>query len=309
MFEMLLNFNGANRPIPKGKWLALTPDSVPRYDHAMAHYNGDLYVFGGRGNAATGILNTIRKYNLATNIWSSVSVTIPTARQGLTATVIGSKIYLYGGLNGATKYGDLFAFDPVANTLVTLAPGLACNGQAVAAYGGELYVYGGQPTNSTTLPVNTLRKYNPSNNTWTTLSTLGTTPTGRFYAAYGISNGKFYIAGGTSGSSVTIQGMDIYDIATNTWLPPVSTVAKGLAFGSAGVDGRLYLIGGSLGDASAATYVDTTRVYDTELKNWTTVDAYPVSAGYISTCTVDNVVYGFGGYSPTVLASLFRYIP
>ena len=310
MLETFLSLNNGPTPLPKGKWSTLTADTIPRYDHAMAHYNGELFVFGGRGNAGAGILNTIRKYNLATNTWSAIATVLPSARQGLTATTIGNKIYVYGGLNGSTKYGDLYAFDPVTNTLTTLSTGLACNGHAAATYNDELYVFGGQATSSTTPPVNTLRKYNPANNTWVTLTTLGEVPKGRFYAAGGISDGRFYIAGGVRDSSMVVPGMDIYDIASNTWLPSVVLVDTNLAAGGVGVTGRLYVIGGNPAGGTSTVYTDTTRAYNTVLGNWSTLEKYPLIEGYMGCCAVGEVIYGFGGYNPTaVQAGLFRYNP
>lgn len=307
MLEALLTINGGPSPIPKGVWSTMTADTVPRYDHAMAHYNGELYVFGGRG---TVILNTIRKYTIATNTWSAISTVLPSGRQGFTATTIGSKIYIYGGLNGSTKYGDLYAYDPVANTLTTLAAGLACNGHSAVTYGGDLYVYGGQPTNTTTPPVNTLRKYTVATNTWETVTTLGATPSGRFYAAAGLVDGKFYIAAGSSGSSNVVPGMDIYDFATNTWETPASIPANGFAFGSVGTNGRLYSIAGSPGNPTPSVYLNTVRVYDTVTKSWNTLAPYPVVLGYAAVCEAGGMVYSFGGYNTTAIqAGLYRFNP
>lgn len=307
MREILLAVASGAAPIPKGVWSTLTSDSVARYDHAMAHYNGELFVFGGRGAA---ILNTIRKFNIATTSWSAVSVVLPTGRQGLTATTIGDKIYIYGGLDGSTKFGNLYAFDPVANTLTALASDLACNGHSAVAYNGDLYVYGGQPVNSTTPPVNTLRKYTVATNTWSVVTALGVTPTGRFYAASGLVDGKFYIAGGSSGSSNVVPGMDVYDFATNTWEQPIGIPANGLAFGSVGVDGRLYSIAGSTGNPTPTVYLNTARVYDTASKAWNTIAPYPLALGYNAVCAVGTTIYSFGGYNPSgVQAGLRRFVP
>lgn len=307
MIEALLTITGGSASIPKGVWSALASDSVARYDHAMAHYAGELFVFGGRGSV---ILNTIRKYTIANGTWSAVSTVLPVARQGFTATTIGSKIYLYGGLNGSTKYGDLYAYDPVANTLTTLASGLACNGHSAVTYEGDLYVYGGQPTNATTTPVNTLRKYTVATNTWSTVTTLGVTPTGRFYAAAGLSDGKFYIAGGSSGSSNVVAGMDVYDFATNTWETPIAIPTTGLAFGSVGTSGRIYSVAGSTGNPTPTVYFSTTRVYDTVTGEWNTVSPYPIALGYNAVCIVGDTVYSFGGYNPTAIQPLlYRFVP
>lgn len=310
MIEIQLALNNGKTPLPRGQWSAMNSDSVARYDATMAYYNGELFVFGGRGNAQTGILNTIRKFNLATNTWSAVTTNLPSARQGFTATVIGTKIYLYGGANNPTKYGDLFSFDPATNVLSTLAPGLACNGHVAVTYQGELYVFGGQPTNTSTPPVNTLRKYNPGTNSWTTLTPGGITPSGRFYAAGGVANEIFHIAGGSTLSSTVVQGMDRYDFANNVWLPQVPLAETQLAAAGIGIGNRLYVIGGNPLGGSSVDYTNRTRGYDTTLENWSVLADHPTTAGYIACCIDDTgKVYSFGGYNGAILSNLSQYIP
>ena len=56
--------------------------------------NGFVYVFGGE--APTGTFNTVERYYRWTDAWETAP-SMPTARHGLAAAVVGDTIYVIGG--------------------------------------------------------------------------------------------------------------------------------------------------------------------------------------------------------------------
>jgi N-acetylneuraminic acid mutarotase len=91
---------------------------------------GCLYVFGGEGNPAdaAGIFHEIEAYEPATDSWTRLPP-MQTGRHGISAAVIGNRIYLPGGATlqgfGATAVNDVYVVDPPA--LVPRAPVILSN--------------------------------------------------------------------------------------------------------------------------------------------------------------------------------------
>ncbi len=75
-------------------------------------------------------------------------------------------------------------------------------------------------------------------------------------------NGKIYLLGGYPANRQTTRSVQVYDIASNRWEfgPPLPQPNNhGMA---AGVNGRVYLIGGQTSDISEVGYVDTVYELD-----------------------------------------------
>jgi N-acetylneuraminic acid mutarotase len=93
---------------------------------------------------------TVYGYNPVNNTWSLFAA-MPTPRADATATSLGGKIYVIGGLqvgfsNGLTA---VEAYDTATNSWSTRAPlPTPAVRAASAAYGGKLYVFGGYQPNS-----------------------------------------------------------------------------------------------------------------------------------------------------------------
>jgi hypothetical protein len=125
--------------------------------------NGDIvtrkhYIFygGGDGPVGTGVLyNGIWTYSLVTGIWSTAPVAgelLEPARGGCvygTAALISDWIFLFGGQDEKTIFGNVIAYDSVRRTFVeskfpaTMAqpPERMQHGEFVR--GGRMYIFGG----------------------------------------------------------------------------------------------------------------------------------------------------------------------
>lgn len=282
------NFGPA--PPGPGGWTALTSSAVSYLGRAIA-FGGDIFVFGGRIPSAQS--NLIRKYNIASKVWSNVG-TLPWVGESAVAVVIGDLIYVHGGQGaGTTRYGNTVSFNPVTNVVTTLATGLAARASSAVAIDGKMYVFGGE----TTVYVNSLRCYDPATNQWTTLSPTGSIPTARAFHEAGVVGGKMYVVSGYITGNQAVKTMDVYDPVANAWEPAI-VLGFGVYANGIGVIGkRIYVCGGI--EQPNTVYVDTTRVYDTETGQWTVVQPMFKKMAYLQVTMADNKLYSIGGYAVT----------
>jgi hypothetical protein len=117
--------------------------------------------------------------------------------------------------------------------------------------------------------VNTLYRYNPATNDYTTLAPSNAA-TSSWNAAGAYLNGKIYKIGGyhtAGGVTASLATVEIYDIATNTWSTGASyPIAQG--WESAFVNGNfIYVAGGLAAETGSVPSVKTYR-YDPATNTW-----------------------------------------
>ncbi len=105
-----------------GQWTTL-PDAPRSRDHFHAAIVGDqLVLAGGRNTGLTSVFaDTIEEvdvYDLTTNQWSTLAVTIPTERAGASSVAVGNEVWVIGGESGSMSqaHAETEALDPVAGT-------------------------------------------------------------------------------------------------------------------------------------------------------------------------------------------------
>ncbi|KAK3368504.1 kelch domain-containing protein [Podospora didyma] len=138
------------------KWVTL-PEAAkhlpaPR-DHVGGAVVGDtFYVLGGRDHGQTNVRDTVFSLELRTmgkGGWKTKSGRMPTARGGVAAAAVGTKVYTFGGEgNPAPGSNGVFnqteAYDTETDTWERLAPmELPRHGTSAAAIGGRVYIPGG----------------------------------------------------------------------------------------------------------------------------------------------------------------------
>jgi len=124
--------------------------------HAVVH-DGVFYAIGGRDTAIDATITAIDVYPLSAGAggsWSTLSSTLPTARGGFAAAVLGEEILVIGGEGGGKAFATVEAFKPSTGAWRTLAPmptarhgiqAAVCNGGVYIAAGG-MTQGGGSPT-------------------------------------------------------------------------------------------------------------------------------------------------------------------
>ncbi|KAL8284497.1 hypothetical protein RB597_001960 [Gaeumannomyces tritici] len=135
-------------------WIAAAAPSMPEgRDHAgSAVVGGTLYVLGGRFQGQDNVRDTVFTLDLSDVAagWATRPGRMPTARGGVAAAAVGSKIYTFGGegnpANGtAGVFSETEAYDVRADAWQRLAPmEVPRHGSwAVSMPNGGVYVPGG----------------------------------------------------------------------------------------------------------------------------------------------------------------------
>ncbi len=109
-------------------------------------------------------------------------------------------------------------------------------------------------------------------------------------------NGKIYVLGGYPSSRVTVNTVQVYDSASNTWqltapLPlgvnhPMPAVANG----------KIYLIGGQTDTGSA--FVNHVQEFNPATTNWTARATMPTARSAGAAVVIGDLIYVAGGRPP-----------
>ncbi len=130
------------------------------------------------------------------------------------------------------------------------------------------------------------------NGTWTPQANI---PTPRMEAASCELNGKIYVIGGTQDLYSSLDIMEVYDPATNTWdttKAPMPTARVQLCV--AAVDGKIYAIGGTQSH-NGGTSLGMVEVYDPATNNWTTKASMETPRKGAACGVINNLIYVAGG--------------
>lgn len=153
--------------------------------------------------------------------WTQIPASGPAAREDHTWTVDPSSgiAYLFGGRDGATVFGDTWAYDPAADTWAELAPptsppprfgheaawvdriGLVIfAGQAGSAFFGDLWAF------------------DPAGVAWSQLPASGALPTPRYGSCAAVGpDGRLWISHGFTQDQVRFSDTRAYDFGTGAW--------------------------------------------------------------------------------------------
>lgn len=207
-----LNANWSYDPVLDA-WTVNAPMPTGRAGLAVATQGNSIYAIGGRtstqgpcNGGAPATLDTVERYDINTDTWTTVAP-LPTRRSDAAAATVGGKIYVFGGCRGSgTILDDVDVYDPVTNTWSTAPADLPTPRTAmyaVATKGNSVYVIGGWAGVFMT-PLDTNESYKVSQDTWTT--GLPVMPTARAESGAADHNGRIYIVGG---------GLPGFGISTN----------------------------------------------------------------------------------------------
>lgn len=176
--------------------------------------DNEIYTIGGK--LSTGVDSTfINKYSSDESKWINVT-SMPSARRGFSAEVIGSTIYIIGGYCNGKYEREILAYDTLNNrwSVESRLP-VGMERMATTTAGNKLYVIGGRYDSGV---LNTMYAYDFSSKLWTTLS--NTLRAGMDFGCESI-NGKIYLIGGRD-SYLPLTYVDEYDIETNQWTNKLS---------------------------------------------------------------------------------------
>ncbi len=235
--------------------------------------------------------------------WLTMSP-MPTARGGFGLAVVSGKIYAIGGLSGNTSLDKTEEYNPVTNEWTTKMPmPTPRSGFAVAVYDNKIYVIGG--TIGGNLYVGNTEVYDPVKNSWESKASM---PTPRADLSANVVNGKIYLIGGKMYTSAepyyAETGInEVYNPANNTWETKASMPTAVQGYGSAVLNGKIYVLGGSRQPTSEkALMTNTNQVYDAASDTWTSAATLPMVASYGAAGSTEGYmaparIYFVGGYA------------
>jgi len=256
---------------------------------AMAAAPGDgmLYFAGGTTPGYSKQVNTMQRYNPATNTWSNMAP-MPTARYEGVAAAINGIIYVAGGWGATLPNSTLEAYNPATNTWASLASMPHLSGCSEGgAISGKLYVF--TPCNGYSVSPNPslLDVYDPVANSWTILPSG---PNSHVAGAGGVINGKLYVVGGGGNSGPDTAILDVYDPASGwSTLAPMPVALNNMGGGV--INGKLYVAGG----ANGTNLYSTVYVYDPATNTWSTGHSMSTALGSMAAVTSNGALYLAGG--------------
>lgn len=243
-------------------WTQKASGASARFNHALAQYNGKIYVFSGwTGSLATDLW----EYNIATNAWTQK--TGPGhGRESATLAAYNGYLYRFGGVASGTWYNDLWRYDITGDTWSQLTPTggpPAGRGQHVAiVHGDKMYIYGGGFSNTAGDVRNDTWEYNIAANTWTQKADG---PSARRHPAAAVLGSAMYMSGGYSATPAKLNDFWEYNIAANTWTSKATGPSARFAHALVGSAGRLFLFGGG----GAGSYLNDLWRYTVADDTWT----------------------------------------
>lgn len=244
-----------------GSWQFVVSDAPPmeRHENAYVKVGDRFYLVGGRGE------RPVQSFDPATGKWTTHSPP-PIELHHFQAVVHEGKVYVIGAFTGGwpveAPVDHVYIYDPGADawTQGPEIPEARRRGAAGAVvHDGEIYVVAGIRNGHTDGHVRWLDVFDPATGRWRQLADA---PRNRDHFHAAVLDGKLYAAGGRRSSYATRQGfeltipeVDVYDFATNAWmpLPPTGDLPTERAGTTVAVlDGKLLVLGGESGSQERA---------------------------------------------------------
>ncbi|QHZ52713.1 Kelch repeat-containing protein [Paenibacillus larvae] len=209
---------------------------------------------------------------------------MPTARSGLTSSVVGDKVYVIGGHDGLNSLSKLEIYDTTTNTWTSgkdMPTGR--DDLTSSAVGNKIYVIGGYNGDN----LSKLEIYDTTTNTWAAGTNM---PTARKKLTSGVIGDRIYVIGGNYDNDH--NKLEIYDTTTNTWTKGANMPTGRYALTSGVVGNRIYAIGGH---NSGGGNPNKLEIYDVTTNTWTKGKDMPTGRTYLTSSAVGNKIYVIGG--------------
>ncbi|GJP30327.1 hypothetical protein CLOM_g741 [Closterium sp. NIES-68] len=200
-----------------------------KWGHTLnaVNYGRQVYVFGGYGKDERQT-NDVYVYNTTKDAWSKPNIkgTPPSPRDSHTSTVVGSRLFVFGGTDGSSGLNDLYMLDTSTNTWTRLAAQgdvpAAREGHAAARVEGVVYVFGGcgKAGDGGTVDetyYNDVHVFNPDAMRWTRLATTGTAPSPRDSHSCCAWGNQLIVFGGEDSRNCYLSDVFVLDTSSLVW--------------------------------------------------------------------------------------------
>jgi|GEM_PF-6301847 len=273
VWMLFLFLGGISFAAQATSWIATDSMSTSRSFHtATLLANGKVLVTGGKESKN---LATAELYNPITGTWNTTG-SMSRARSGHTATLLSSGNVLVVGGNTAELY------NPATGTWSDTAPMGVDHSfhTATLLANGKVLVAGGNSHSADA------ELYDPATGTWSSAGKMNTIR-GDSQTATLLDNGKVLIEGGNT------YGGDLYDPATNGWIP-TGSMRMDHSFHTATLltNGKVLVVGGW--DRTGSFIAD--ELYDPAINVWVNAGAMSTPRGFhTATQLVSGKVLVVGG--------------
>jgi hypothetical protein len=221
------------------RWRRITDLPVTVHHPMAAAHRGRVYVLGGYGPDGA----RTSAFVFVNGVWNQLPP-MPESRAAGGAAVVGSKLYVVGGVTttsaGARSLARQTLVYDIARRRWSLAPGPTRREHlGVTALSGRIYAVGGRTAGFDT-NLATFESYRPGARGWLRLRPV---PGKRGGTAAG-AVGRFIVSAGGEAPGGTIRTVFAYDTGARRWrrLPNLPTPRHGL--GVVGAGGRVYVVAG-----------------------------------------------------------------
>lgn len=261
-------------------WNKKSDMPIARYTSASATYGNYIYIFGGNYGPSFYQYDVINDNYITKTPMSG-------GTDESQAAVLGNKIYLCHGFSDE----KVRVYDTSSDTWETKSErpiGDFGRGAVFKAVGNYLYAFGGGDGNLS--PTSQIDKYNPSNDSWTTLNT--SMPTARCFASAVVYNNLIYIIGGRTSSSISTT-VEVFDPSSNSWTTKSPMPQKRSGAIAELVNNKIYVVGGFNG----STYANTIQEYNLATDSWSIINLSPTLLNFAdaSSGVVNDKIYIMGG--------------
>jgi N-acetylneuraminic acid mutarotase len=227
-------------------WSTVAPFPRPIHHANTATVGGKIYVVGALADATFRAIGDVYVYDPATNTWSpKTSLPSGQERGAGGVAVIGTKIYVAGGLRGPTSVADFSSYDTSSDMHASLpALAQATDHLVGGAVGGIIYAIGGRAGGITGL-IGRVAAFDPAAGSWSEKAPM-ITPRGG--AAAAVVRDRIVVAGGEGNPAVpsgVFPQTEVFVPASNSWfsLPNMRTPRHGT--GGAAIGNTFYVPGGA----------------------------------------------------------------
>jgi N-acetylneuraminic acid mutarotase len=225
-------------------WTERSALPAPLHHVNVAAVGDRLYVVGALSGSGFGAVGITLAYDPAADTWTPLDgMPAGTERGASGVAVVGTRLYVAGGLRGGISLRDFSAFDTASGTWEPLpSMTVARDHLAAGAHAGQVFAISGRDGGALQAAV---EMFDPATSRWTSRTSI---PTARGGIAAAELSGQLVVMGG-EGNAADPHGIfhqtESYDPAADRWtmLAPMRTGRHGI--GAATVDGKVYVPGGA----------------------------------------------------------------
>ena len=296
------------------QWTRKADMPTVRTGFATSVVNGKVFVIGGnrrlkRDEFGDISVSRVEVYDPKTDTWERKS-DMPTARSGVSVSVVDGKIYAIGGTKTKTiqvprgfsseseQLATVEMYDPVTDTWTQKADMSTPKKTMTCVMNGKIYAVGGWLTTNEEPHLETVEVYDPGTDTWAKAQSMNCA---RCSAAIGVVNGEIYAIGGLGSHSIQDQSdlylsnVEVFNSKTNQWQEKTEMPAPKALHTASVLDGKIYVIGGYFKEDSEFKKLSTVEIYDPATDRWTQAPDMPIGKWGHKTEVIDGQIYIFGG--------------